>query len=96
MVIAHANKYSKAYGSGSSPWDDKDQFHAMAKKTVLKNTIAKWGIMSIEMEKAQIADQAVIHDVDTIDVDYVDGSDVDVETKKQELKGKDTKPEDLP
>lgn len=59
-VINHAKKYSQAYGKGSmSPWNDKDQFHAMAKKTVLKNMISKWGIMSIEMQKAQLADQSV-------------------------------------
>jgi recombination protein RecT len=58
-VEAHAKKYSQAYGKGSmSPWNDKEQFHAMAKKTVLKNTIAKWGIMSIEMQTAHIADQS--------------------------------------
>ncbi|MRN00199.1 hypothetical protein D1Z97_03120 [Riemerella anatipestifer] len=59
-VINHAKKYSQAYGKGSfSPWNDKEQFHAMAKKTVLKNTISKWGIMSIELQTAQLADQAV-------------------------------------
>lgn len=59
-VINHAKKYSQSYGKGAfSPWNDKDQFHAMAKKTVLKNTISKWGIMSIEMQTAQFADQSV-------------------------------------
>lgn len=61
-VVSHAKKYSKAYGSSHSPWNDKDQFHAMAKKTVLKNTISKWGIMSIEMQTAQLADQSVQED----------------------------------
>lgn len=59
-VVKHAKKYSQAYSSSYSPWSDKDQFHAMAKKTVLKNTISKWGIMTIEMQTAQLADQAVI------------------------------------
>lgn len=65
-VIKHATKYSQTYnkqrsGGGlvHSPWNDKDQFDAMAKKTVLKNTISKWGIMSIEMQTAQLADQSV-------------------------------------
>lgn len=59
-VIKHAKKYSQAYGKGSfSPWNDKDQFDAMAKKTVLKNMISKWGIMSIEMQTGTLADQAV-------------------------------------
>lgn len=58
-VIKHAKKYSQAYNSKFSPWNDRDQFDAMAKKTVLKNTISKWGIMSIEMQTAQLADQSV-------------------------------------
>jgi len=60
-VIAHAKKYSQSYGKGFSPWSDKDQFHAMAKKTVFKNTLAKWGIMSIEMQfqQAVVSDQSV-------------------------------------
>jgi len=50
----------------------------MAKKTVLKNTISKWGILSIEMQQAVVVDQAVVNDVDTLDVDYVDaGNSVD-------------------
>ena len=78
-VIKHAKKYSQAYSSSFSPWQDKDQFDAMAKKTVLKNTLSKWGIMSIEMETAQLVDQSVqqkegsYNYVDsTIDVDHYD------------------------
>lgn len=75
-VIKHAKKYSKAYNQSFSPWQDKDQKHAMAKKTVLKNMLSKWGIMSIEMQTAQLMDQSVQEtegiakypDNDTIDV----------------------------
>lgn len=85
-VINHAKKYSKAYGTSYSPWSDKDQFHAMAKKTVLKNSISKWGIMSIEMQSAQLSDQSVqenegdyryIDNEKTIEVD----SDIEEETR---------------
>lgn len=58
-VRAHAKKYSQAYSSKYSPWSDPEQFHAMAMKTVLKNTLSKWGIMSIELQTAVIADQSV-------------------------------------
>ena len=58
-VTKHAKKYSKAYGSGKSPWNDVDQFDAMGMKTVLKNTLSKWGVMSIEMQTAFQADQSV-------------------------------------
>lgn len=58
-VTAHAKRYSKAFGTSFSPWSDEDQFDAMAMKTVLKNTLSKWGILSIEMQTAVVADQAV-------------------------------------
>jgi recombination protein RecT len=62
-VHQHANKYSKTYSGKNSVW--KTDFEAMACKTVLKNTISKWGIMSIELQKAVLADQAVVLDDDT-------------------------------
>lgn len=54
-VRKHAKRFSKAFGSG--PW--KTDFEAMATKTVLKSLLSKWGILSIEMQKAVEADQAV-------------------------------------
>lgn len=73
-VEEHAKKYSKAYSSdkGFTPWKDPVQFPEMAKKTVLKNTLSKWGLLSIEMEKATITDQAVINDAETLDIQHVD------------------------
>lgn len=55
-VRAHAQKFSKTYSNG--PW--KTDFDAMARKTVLKNGLTKWGILSVEMQKAIEADQATI------------------------------------
>lgn len=80
-IEKHAQKYSQAYGKGSmSPWNDKDQFHAMAKKTVLKNMISKWGIMSIEMQTAHLADQSIQEQEGQYD--YADNSNViDVEAE---------------
>lgn len=76
-VEKHAGKYSQSYNKSFSPWKDADQFHLMAKKTVLKNTISKWGIMSIEMQTAQLADQSVQNEEgayrypdNTIDMEY--------------------------
>lgn len=73
-VNAHAMKYSQAYksGTGMTPWKDADQFHEMAKKTVLKNALSKWGILSIELQHATITDQSVIKDANTLDVNYID------------------------
>ena len=73
-VTAHALKYSQAYKSdrGVTPWKDKDQYHEMAKKTVLKNSLSKWGPLSIEMQKAVIFDQGVVEDVNHEVVTYPD------------------------
>ena len=73
-VVKHASKYSQAYKSerGISPWKDKDQFHEMAKKTVLKNTLSKYGPMSIEMQKAVTFDQGVVEDIEHEVVTYPD------------------------
>ena len=67
-VTAHGKRYSKSFATG--PW--KDDFDAMAKKTVIKNTLSKWGIMSIEMQKAVRFDHAVVKNHETEDVTYVD------------------------
>lgn len=59
---AHAIKYSKGYQAkkGFTFWE-KD-FDAMAYKTMLRQIISKWGIMSIEMQNAIDADMAVINE----------------------------------
>ena len=68
----HAKKFSKTYSSKFSSW--QTNFNTMAKKTVLKLLLSKFGILSIEMQTAQKADQAVIKDFDknNIEVEYVD------------------------
>lgn len=50
QVEAHAKRFSRAYGSNFSPW--KTDFDAMAIKTVLKQLLGKYGLMSIEMTHA--------------------------------------------
>lgn len=89
-VIKHASKYSQTFGKMTkynkpihSPWNDPDQFPEMAKKTVLKNTISKWGIMSIEMQTAQLADQAV--QVEENNFKYVDNETIDITEDNEEV-----------
>lgn len=53
-VERHARRFSDSYKKGAAIW--KDNFDAMAEKTVLKALISKWGIMSIEMETALKSD----------------------------------------
>lgn len=49
-VAAHAERYSQSYKSSYSPW--KTNFDEMATKTVLRNLINHYGIMSIEIVNA--------------------------------------------
>ena len=60
-VKQHAERFSQSYRSGrNSPW--QTDFDAMATKTVLKSLLSKYGVLSIEMQTAVVADQAVIHE----------------------------------
>ncbi|MEM2138659.1 MAG: recombinase RecT [Candidatus Woesearchaeota archaeon] len=69
-VENHAKKFSKNYKSDFSVW--KTDFDSMALKTVLKNLLSKYGILSVELQKAILSDQAIIKDTQSMDVDYID------------------------
>lgn len=58
---AHALKYSKGYAAkkGYTFWE-KD-FDGMAFKTMLRQLISKWGVMSIEMQDVLSKDMAVLN-----------------------------------
>jgi recombination protein RecT len=47
QVHAHGAKYSKSYTYNTSAW--QTNFDAMAKKTVLRQLLSRWGLLSIEM-----------------------------------------------
>ena len=68
QINAHAKKYSATYRKGYGLWST--DFDSMARKTLLRQLISKWGIMSVEMERAYVGDQAVIREDGT--VDYID------------------------
>ena len=82
----HAQKYSKSYaydlrsGKKSSVWTTN--FDAMAKKTVLKLLLVRWGVMSIEMQQVIAADQSV---VDKNSFTYIDNSGDIVKREKLEV-----------
>lgn len=67
---AHAEKYSMGYKAhkGYTFWE-KD-FDGMAYKTMLRQLISKWGIMSVDMQKAMESDMAEIKEDGTYE--YVD------------------------
>lgn len=86
----HAKTYSESYKSDlrynkkSSFWSKN--FDEQGLKTVLKQLLTKWGVLSIEMQKAFMADQSVGYNIDDLDqYEYVDnGGNSDVEILKPE------------
>ena len=92
----HALKYSKGYQAkkGYTFWE-KD-FDGMAYKTMLRQLISKWGIMSTEFQTAIDADMAVINeDGSKVYVDNDPETDF-VETKAEEVKEVKPVVEDVP
>ena len=76
---AHAKEYSKSYNSGNSFWNKN--FDEMAKKTILRQLLSKWGIMSVDMQTAYRNDMAVVNDSgnpEYVDNPYNDPDPLDV------------------
>lgn len=81
-IERHGKKYSPSYSSKFSAW--QTDFDSMALKTVLRNLISKWGIMSVEMIGAFDSDMAAdsrgydeidkanTEELDVIDVEFVE------------------------
>jgi len=91
----HGKRFSQTYKKGFGLW--KDDFNAMSKKTVLKSLISKWGVMSIDMQKAVRYDQGVVKDVEAEypEVEYVDNEVVHtIEETPQALKTETPKPQE--
>lgn len=88
-VQRHAQRYSKSYGSGSSPW--RSNFDEMAKKTVLKRALKYAplksdfvrGVAQDETIKAELSDEMYAVPDETVfeaEGEEVDGAAVDTET----------------
>lgn len=86
QMEAHAVKYSPGYkrdmekGTRYTFWS-KD-FDSMAYKTMLRQLIGKWGIMSIEMQNAIDSDMTVINEDGT--KDYVKNEEEVIDTAAEE------------
>lgn len=77
QMESHATKYSPGYRAkkGYTFWE-KD-FDGMAYKTMLRQLISKWGIMSIDLQTAFEGDMAVINEDGT--KNYVENDDEIIE-----------------
>ncbi len=78
----HAMKYSAGYANdikkGTSYTFWAKDFDAMAKKTMLRQLISKWGVMSVEMQTAYEADNHIINADGTPDYETNTMIDADV------------------
>ena len=81
-IRTHGQEYSQSFKKGFGLW--KDKFEAMASKTVLKLLLSKYAPLSIAMQTAVIADQSIIKDPDTMDVQYVDNPATAIEPVNKE------------
>lgn len=66
---SHGIRFSDNTRRGVGMW--REDFDMMAKKTVLKLLLSKYAPMTVDMQNAQLADQAVIEDKE---VKYVDNT----------------------
>jgi recombination protein RecT len=69
---AHGKRYSQSYAKGFGPW--KDNFEAMALKTVVKQSLSKWGVLSIDLQHAYTYDNSQVLDIGTGACIYPDNS----------------------
>ncbi len=67
----HGVKFSKTARKGNGLWIE--EFDSMARKTVLKLLVSKYGPMTTELQKAALADQAVVKGEE--EYEYIDNKD---------------------
>jgi hypothetical protein len=66
QMTEHAKRYSKSWGHDKSPWTTN--FDDMAKKTVIRRILTKYGILSVQMSRAMTADETPMSQVDISDI----------------------------
>lgn len=84
---AHAKKYSRSYGSGKSTDLWKNSFDQMACKTVLKLLLNRYAPLSVDLQRAVLADQAIINNdgkYEYVDAELETNDVVDTAVKEKE------------
>ena len=105
-VLNHAKKYSQSYrndlnyNNQNSNWSTN--FDAMAKKTVIKLLLSKWGILSVEMQRAITDDQKTFDEDGNEEYgdnqsDIIEAEDpfAQIEDKVVEVSGSAEEPEEI-
>lgn len=106
QMEAHATKYSPGYRAkkGYTFWEKN--FDGMAYKTMLRQLISKWGIMSIELQNAFEGDMAVINedgsknyvesdDDNIIEAEVIEETVVDAESSPEKTEDSNNKNSDV-
>ena len=88
-VEAHAKKYSQTYRQGSGVW--KDNFDAMARKTLIKRILNQFAPLSVDMAKAMEYDQADANGSYPDNSERVEIVNAEIGTSEEERKGEDEK-----
>lgn len=84
-VEAHAKKYSQTYKQGFGVW--KDNFDAMARKTLIKRILNQFAPLSVDMAKAMEYDQADANGRYPDNADRVEIVDAEIGSSEEERKG---------
>lgn len=84
-VEAHAKKYSQTYKQGFGVW--KDNFDAMARKTLIKRILNQFAPLSVDMAKAMEYDQADANGRYPDNTDHVEIVDAEIGPSEEERKG---------
>ena len=77
-IKKHGKRFSQTYQKDKGVW--VDDFDSMALKTMIKMNLSKWAPLSIDIQTALKVDQAVIKDIDTMEVDYSDNQPTQIES----------------
>lgn len=100
QMEAHATKYSPGYRAkkGYTFWEKN--FDGMAYKTMLRQLISKWGIMSIDLQNAFEGDMAVINEdgsrdyVENDEAEIIDATVIEDETLPENTEHSNNEPTD--
>lgn len=93
----HAMQYSKGYASDVKKGNQytfwSKDFNGMAFKTMLRQLLSKWAVMSIEMQTAMVSDMAVIKENS---YDYVDNDVEDIKPEQPQEEAPEEKYKAIP
>ncbi|MDZ5782079.1 recombinase RecT [Marinococcus luteus] len=90
QIEAHKNKFSKSGFGWKNDWD------AMAKKTVIRNMLSKWGILSIDMQTAYSEEAKDPEERKEINGDSLDAEYTEIEEGPDPLEESSGDPDEEP